>query len=467
MASASGNQLWGGRFTQGTDPQMWALNASIMTDRRLAFHDIRGSQAWVRALHKAGVLTAEEAQTLQEGLAAIAEEFASGQFVFAPTDEDIHTAVERRLRERVGDVAGKLHTGRSRNDQVATDFRLWMLDAIAHLQAAIRDLQSALLERAETDFGILMPGYTHLQQAQPVLLSHWWLSHFWPLARDRSRLAQTRERTAALPLGAAALAGTAYPIDRQALAADLGFRTVIPNSWDAVSDRDFAAEFLFAAALLGIHLSRLAEDIILFSSAEFGFLTLSDAYSTGSSLMPQKKNPDAFELARGKSGALIGALTGLLATLKGLPSAYDKDLQEDKAPVFRAFDDLSALLPVLANAIRTLTVHPDRMAQAISAATLATDLADFLVKQGVPFREAHHIVGQLVQQAEAAGVGLDALPPEAYQALHPSFTPEALAGLLSPEASLAHRAVEGGTAPDAVRAQIAQARAALQKSETQ
>ena len=350
MTKSAGNTLWGGRFSGGTDPQMWALNASIMTDRRLAFHDIRGSKAWVRALQRAGVLTEAEAQTLLDGLTQVAAEFAEGQFVFAPTDEDIHTAVERRLRELVGEVAGKLHTGRSRNDQVATDFRLWMLDAIDHLTAALADLQSALLARAESDFGTVMPGYTHLQQAQPVLLSHWWLSHFWPLQRDRERLAQARERTAALPLGAAALAGTAYPIDRQALAADLGFLSVIPNSIDAVSDRDFAAEFLFAAALLGVHLSRLAEGVILFSSAEFGFLTLSDAYSTGSSLMPQKKNPDAFELARGKSGALIGALTGLLATLKGLPSAYDKDLQEDKAPVFRAFDDLAALLPVLANA---------------------------------------------------------------------------------------------------------------------
>ncbi len=463
MAPKTETKLWGGRFSGQTDPQMWALNASITTDRRLAFHDIRGSQAWVRALQKAGVLTAEEAQTLLKGLSQVAAEFAQGQFVFAPTDEDIHTAVERRLRELVGDVAGKLHTGRSRNDQVATDFRLWMLDAIAHLDAAIADLQRALLARAEADFGTVMPGYTHLQQAQPILLSHWWLSHFWPLHRDRQRLAQVRERTAALPLGAAALAGTAYPIDRQALAADLGFRSVIPNSLDAVSDRDFAAEFLFVAALLGVHLSRLAEGIILFSSAEFGFLTLSDAYSTGSSLMPQKKNPDAFELARGKSGALIGALTGLLATLKGLPSAYDKDLQEDKAPVFRAFDDLSALLPVLANAIRTLQTHPERTAAAVGAATLATDLADFLVKQGVPFREAHHVIGHLVQQAEAAGVGLDALPPETYRAAHPAFTPEALADLLSAEASLAHRAVEGGTAPQAVRAQIAQARKAMEK----
>ena len=461
MAEKSGMQLWGGRFAQSTDPRMWALNASIMTDRRLAFHDIRGSQAWVRALQRAGVLTAEEAETLQSGLEAVAAEFAEGQFVFAPTDEDIHTAVERRLRELVGDVAGKLHTGRSRNDQVATDFRLWMLDAIAALDAAIADLQAALLTRAEADFGALLPGYTHLQQAQPILLSHWWLAHFWPLARDRERLAQARERTAVLPLGAAALAGTAYPIDRQALAADLGFRTVTPNSIDAVSDRDFAAEFLFAAALLGVHLSRLAEGVILFSSAEFGFLTLSDAFSTGSSLMPQKKNPDAFELARGKSGALMGALTGLLATLKGLPSAYDKDLQEDKAPVFRAFDDLMALLPVLADALRTLAIHRERMADAVSAATLATDLADHLVKQGVPFREAHHIVGRLVQQAEAQGVGLDALPLEIYQAEHPAFTPDALASLLSPQASLAQRAVEGGTAPEAVQAQIAKAKEAL------
>ncbi len=452
--------LWGGRFEQETDPQMWALNASIMVDRRLAFHDIRGSQAWVRALHRAGVLTAQEAQTLQDGLERVAAEFAEGRFVFAPTDEDIHTAVERRLGELVGAVAGKLHTGRSRNDQVATDFRLWMLDAIDAVRRAIAELQSALLERAEADLDAIMPGYTHLQQAQPILLGHWWLAHFWALQRDRERFAQSRERTSVMPLGAAALAGTAYPIDRAALAADLGFKAVAPNSHDAVSDRDFAAEFLFNAAMLGVHLSKLAEGVILFSSAEFGFFELSDAYSTGSSLMPQKKNPDAFELARGKSGALIGNLTGLMATLKGLPSAYDKDLQEDKAPVFRAYDDLMALLPVLAKALRTLKVNRERMASALDSATLATDLADYLVTHGIPFREAHSIVGKAVSAALRLGVPLNELPEDVRAAIHPALAGD-LTDVLSPEACLARRNVEGGTAPAAVRAQLEKAKEAL------
>lgn len=460
-------KLWGGRFAQGTDPQMWALNASIMVDRRLAFHDIHGSLAWAKALQRAGVLSAEEAQTILQGLHRVAQEFAEGTFVFAPTDEDIHTAVERRLRDLIGPLAGKLHTGRSRNDQVATDFRLWLMDQRPRLDEALADLQAALLERAEADLEVVMPGYTHLQQAQPILLGHWWLSHFWPLQRDRQRLYQLTQRAAALPLGAAALAGTTYPVDRQALAAELGFAVVAPNSLDAVSDRDFAAEFLFFAALVGVHLSRLAEAVILFSGAEFGFFTLSDAYATGSSLMPQKKNPDAFELARGKSGTLIGLLTGLLSTLKGLPSAYDKDLQEDKEPVFRAAETLYELLPVLANALRTLTVHADRLRAAVHKATLATDLADYLVEQGVPFRQAHHLVGELIRKAETARISLDDLPPEDYQALHPSLTPEVVARLLDPMESIRRRRVVGGTAPESVRAQLEQARTLLTRQPPQ
>jgi argininosuccinate lyase len=309
--------------------------------------------------------------------------------------------VERRLGELVGPLAGKLHTGRSRNDQVATDFRLWLLDHLPALESRLIDLQAALLKRAEAEAGIPMPGYTHLQRAQPVLLGHWWLSHFWPLQRDRQRLSELGKRTASLPLGSGALAGVPFPIDRQALADELGFASPAPNSIDAVSDRDFAAEFLFVAALAGVHLSRLAEAVILFSSAEFGYFELSDAYATGSSLMPQKKNPDVFELARGKAGGLIGALAGLLATLKGLPSAYDKDLQEDKPPVFHAFDTLAALLPVLAGAIATLTVKADRLQANLEAGMMATDLADYLVRKGLPFRQAHTLTGQAVQLALA------------------------------------------------------------------
>src|SRR5512140_2771623 len=376
--------LWGGRFSGKLDPAAWTLNASLPFDQRLAKQDVEGSIAWASAIAQVGILSADEAKSIIAGLQTVGAEFESGVFAFAEADEDIHTASERRLGELIGPLAGKLHTGRSRNDQVATDFRLWMLEALPALDAAIAGLQATFIARAESDKDILMPGYTHLQRAQPILLSHWWLSHFWPLQRDRERLADLRKRVAVLPLGSAALAGTAFPVDRPALAQALGFDSASPNSLDAVSDRDFAAEFLFAAALLGVHLSKLAEAMVLFTSAEFGFFGLSDAFSTGSSLMPQKKNPDMFELARGKSGTLIGLLTGLLATLKGLPSTYDKDLQEDKLPVFNAYDTLLALLPVLSGAVETLSPRRERMRADIDAAMLATDLADYLVVKGTP-----------------------------------------------------------------------------------
>ncbi|HEX9029880.1 MAG TPA: argininosuccinate lyase [Anaerolineales bacterium] len=464
-------KLWGGRFSERMDPDAWALNASISFDQRLARQDVRGSQAWARGLAGAGVLTSEEADQICAGLQAIGEEFAQHNFVFQESDEDIHTAVERRLGERIGPLAGKLHTGRSRNDQVATDLRLWLLDSIPWLDQAIAGLQATLVAQAEAGQEVLMPGYTHLQRAQPVLLAHWWLSHFWPLQRDRERLSELAARTAVLPLGSGALAGTPFPIDRDGLASQLGFARPSPNSMDAVSDRDFVAEFLFCAALLGVHLSRLAEDVILFSSAEFGFFELADAYTSGSSLMPQKKNPDVFELARGKSGSLIGQLTGLLASLKGLPSTYDKDLQEDKLPLFSAYDTLLVLLPVLGGALRTATARPERMQAALDDGLMATDLADFLIQRGLPFREAHNVVGAAVQLAARQGLPLHALSLSDLRSLSPAFgsalSEADLRAVFDPWQSVTRRSASGGTGPQAVAAQIQQAREALPPDETQ
>jgi argininosuccinate lyase len=456
--------LWGGRFSGKMDPAAWKFNASLPFDQRLALQDVRGSVAWARAIQQAGVLTQAECSRICDGLDAIRNEFESQSFVFQESDEDIHTAVERRLAELIGPVAGKLHTGRSRNDQVATDFRLWVLEAIPTLSAAITGLQAILVEHAESDLDILLPGYTHLQRAQPILLAHWWLSHFWPLQRDLERLAQLLERTATLPLGSGALAGTAFPVDRSALAESLGFKQASQNSLDAVSDRDFAAEFLFCAALTGTHLSKLAETVILFSSAEFGYFELSDQFSTGSSLMPQKKNPDVFELARGKAGTLLGYLTGLMTTLKGLPSTYDKDLQEDKVPVFQAYDTLMAILPVLAGALRTLTLHPEKMRAAIDPAMLATDLADFLVEKGLPFRQAHTLAGQAVQLAAKQGKSLDALTLDEFQSLDPIFDKDVYL-VFDPQRSVARRNVIGGTAPEAVRVQLQNAKSIMQNTE--
>jgi len=457
------SKLWGGRFAGETDERMHAFNASLDFDTRLYAEDIEGSIAWAWGLAGAGVLAAAEAEQIVAGLRAVRREFEDGTITFAPGDEDIHTAVERRLTELIGPVAGKLHTGRSRNDQVATDFRLWVLRALDRLQEEVAALQQALVESAAAHPELPLPGYTHLQHAQPVTWAHWLLAHFWPLQRDRERLAQARQRAAVLPLGAAALAGTAYPVDREALAEALGFDGVSENSLDAVSDRDFAADFLYAGALLGIHLSRLGEQLILFSSREFGFVLLDDAYSTGSSLMPQKRNPDALELARGKAGRLLGNLTGLLATLKGLPSTYDKDLQEDKEPVFDTYDTLALALPVTAGVVQTLTLRPERMAAGLEAGLLATDLADYLVGQGVPFREAHELVGRAVQLAEEQGVGLDALTPAELRALDPRFghDDQALQAVFDVGAALARRNVRGGTGPAAVAAQLERARALL------
>jgi len=455
-------QLWTGRLEGGLNEKADALNASLAFDRRLSAQDVRGSIAWAHALERAGLLTAEEARRIEAGLSQLGTELASDAFAYAPTDEDIHTAVERRLGELIGEPAGKLHTGRSRNDQAPTDFRMWLMESEDQLGAEIRNLQRALVARAERDFGIVMPGYTHIQRAQPVLLSHWWLSHFWALERDAARLTEARGRAAVCPLGSSALAGTAYPVDREALAKELGFSSAAPNSIDAVSDRDFAAEFLFAAAMIGVHCSRMADALILFSTAEFGFMELDDAYSTGSSLMPQKKNPDLLELARGKSGRLIGLLTGLLAVLKGLPSAYDKDLQEDKLPVFEAADILGAVLPVMGGILETLTIKPEKMAAAIDDGMLATDLADHLVRKGIPFRQAHTAAGKAVRRSIETGTGLSKMALTEYQAIHPAFEKD-LADAFNVESALSRRNAKGGTAPEAVKEQIVQVKKILEK----
>jgi argininosuccinate lyase len=453
-------KLWGGRFSKPTDSLVHQFNASIGFDARLYDEDIRGSQAWARALAKAAVLTSAEAETIVMHLEEIRAEFENGIFDFAPGDEDIHTAVERRLLELAGPVGGKLHTGRSRNDQVATDLRLWLMGACDQVRQYLAGLQEALLTSAATGLHLPMPGYTHLQHAQPVTWGHWTLAHFWPLARDRVRFEQVRATAAVLPLGAAALAGTAFPVDRQALAEALGFSSIAPNSLDAVSDRDFVADFLYAAALLGIHLSRLAEQLIIFNSREFGFIVLDDAYSTGSSLMPQKKNPDTLELTRGKSGRLLGHLTGFLATLKGLPSAYDKDLQEDKEPVFDAFDTLNLALPVMGGLIRSLRLQPDRMAAQLEASLLATELADHLVRRGVPFREAHHLAGQAVRLAEKKQINLDQLTLADLQSISSKFV-SGVENDLTVAGALARRTAVGGTAAPRLEEQLAAARQQL------
>jgi argininosuccinate lyase len=457
--------LWGGRFKDSLAPDAFQFNASLAVDQRLALQDIAGSLAWAFALGQAGVIDTHEASQIHSGLETIQEEFTAGTFVFAANDEDIHTAVERRLKELIGPVAGKLHTGRSRNDQVVTDFRRWMLDFLPLLDSALIQLQQTLVRLAEEAGEALMPGYTHLQQAQPILLAHWWLSHFWPLQRDRQRLSQLGERTAILPLGCGALAGTPIAIDRHHLAATLGFRAPAANSLDAVADRDFAVEFLFWAALTAVHLSKLSEAVILFSSVEFGFFELPDTYATGSSLMPQKKNPDVFELARGKTGTLIGRLCGLLATLKGLPSTYDKDLQEDKAAVFEAADTLRLALPVLSGALSGIKAKSSRMRMAIRAGMMATDLADYLVAKGLPFRETHELAGKAVQVAQEQGLELDQLPLEALRTIHPIFD-ESVYLIFDPMHSVERRQAYGGTAPVAVRQQLAEAQNALANSST-
>ena len=448
--------LWSGRFSTKLDEKAWAVNKSLPFDQRLALQDVRGSIAWANALRNADLLTQEEHSQMLNGLNLIARQFAENKFIFVESDEDIHTAVERRLIELIGVTGGKLHTGRSRNDQVATDFRLWMLDSLPLLDEAIKGLQSTLLDLAEAHQTTLMPGYTHLQRAQPVTFSHWLLSHIWPLQRDRERLQDLCDRVALCPLGSGALAGTSFPIDRESLAQTLGFAAASQNSIDSVSDRDFVAEYLFCCSLCGIHLSKLSENLVLFTTAEFGFIELSDEYSTGSSLMPQKKNPDLFELARGKAGTMIGLLTGFMTTLKGLPSTYDKDLQEDKVPVFQSTDTLLAILPVLAGALQTMQVNKEKMLAAIDSSMLATDLVDYLVRQGMPFREAHVAAGKAVREAAKKSVSLDQLSLKEWRALGP-FEADVYQ-IFDAMKSVEKRNAIGGTSPQSVKEQLTGAR---------
>jgi argininosuccinate lyase len=453
---------WGGRFTEPTDTSARAFTASLPFDHRLWPQDLQGSEAWARALAKGGVLSEAELDAILRGLAEVRRELETGDFPYRIELEDIHMNIERRLIEKVGAVGGKLHTGRSRNDQIALDMRLWLRTEIEAIRAALRDVQAALVEQAERHQDCPMPGYTHLQRAQPVLLAHHLLAYVFMLGRDRERLADARRRLDVCPLGAAALAGTTVPVDRQALAQALGFRAAAANSMDAVSDRDFALEFCAAAAIAATHLSRLAEELVLWATAEFGFVELPDAYSTGSSIMPQKKNPDVAELIRGKTGRVYGDLVRLLTVMKGLPLAYHSDMQEDKEAFFDAADTLRGTLGILAPLLRALRFRTERLrALAGESFSTATDLAGYLVQRGLPFREAHEVVGRAVRLALEQGVRLDALPLDALRTLSPLFGPD-FREAASVEAALAARNVYGGTAPAAVARALDEARALLE-----
>ena len=453
------NALWGGRFTGGPAAIMRRINASIAVDQRLNAEDIAGSLAHCAMLVAQGIIPAEDGAAIAQGLEQIRGEIEAGTFRFSEENEDIHLNIEARLAELIGPAAGRLHTARSRNDQVATDFRLWVRGAIDRIDAALRDVQAALIEQAETFADAVMPGFTHLQIAQPVTLGHHLLAYVEMVGRDRTRFADCRRRLNECPLGAAALAGTAFPIDREMTAVALGFDRPAANSLDAVADRDFAVEFLAAAAILGTHLSRFAEEIVLWTSDPFAFIRLSDAFTTGSSIMPQKRNPDAAELVRAKTGRLAGALVALLTVMKALPLAYQKDMQEDKPPVFEAADALELSLAATAGIVRDM--RPDRARLAAAAARgygTATDLADWLVRVlGVPFRQAHHLTGEIVKRAEAEGCALAELPLAELQAIAPAITSDVYEVLIV-ERSVASRTSFGGTAPARVREAAAAAR---------
>jgi argininosuccinate lyase len=459
IAGVDAHKLWGGRFAGGPAVEMDALNRSIGTDIRLWPHDVRLSKAWALALWNAGVLTLDESEAISKGLDRVAEQFAAGVQPIA-TDEDVHTMIDRLLHDAAGTVASKLHTGRSRNDQVATATRLWAMQACEQLEEAVRLLQDVLLVRATEMADAMMPAYTHLQRAQPVSVAHWLLAHFWALDRDKRRLESAQRAASVLPLGSGAIAGSAFPVSRVLLKESLGFQAISPNSIDAVGDRDFVAELLFAVTMLATHASRIAEDGIVYGSSEFGFLKFGDRFSTGSSMMPQKRNPDALEIARGFPARALGDLVSLLGTIKGLPSGYNKDLQDDKRALFDAVDTALLVLPAVAGTFAELRFDRGRMSAAVTAGMMATDLADYLVRKGATFRESHGAVGRLVRQAEEAGVELDALPIGAFAQAHALFGDDAR-DALSASASVAHREVAGGTGPKAVAEQLAAARKAV------
>jgi argininosuccinate lyase len=456
-------QLWGGRFEGSPDDELQAFGASLEVDKRLWQQDISGSKAHASMLAKQGIISEVDARSICDGLDGIAAEIASGSFDFDIQDEDIHMSIERQLTARIGEAGGRLHTARSRNDQVATDTRLYAKQQATALAKQLLDARAVLLQLASEHREVIMPGYTHLQKAQPVLFSHHLLAYYWMLARDFKRMLAARDAADASPLGAAALAGTGHPIDRQQTAAALGFAAVIPNSLDAVSDRDFLLDLIYACTVAMVHLSRLCEELILWSSNEFGFITLSDSYSTGSSIMPQKKNPDFAELVRGKTGRVVGDLVGLLTVLKGLPLAYNKDMQEDKEGAFDAIDTLFASLKAVTGMLATLRVNADVMLKAAQGGYMAaTDLADFLAEQGLPFREAHEVVGRFVLAAEKQGKALDEFTLQELQAVSPIFDEQAMS-VLRIENVVARRQSEGGTAAEQVAAQLAQAGELLQE----
>ncbi len=458
MSRDEPTRLWGGRFTSGPSAAMVALSASTHFDWRLAPYDIRQTAAHARVLHSVGLLDEQELTTVLAGLDALAVDVTSGAFLPTADDEDVHTAIERGLIERLGPVGGKLRAGRSRNDQVATDFRMYLRDQVRAIALAVIDVEDALLDQAAEHIVTFAPGFTHLQHAQPISFGHELAKHVHALSRDIDRLRDWDQRASLSPLGAGALAGSSLGLDPVAAALDLGFRGALPNSIDAVSDRDWVAEFLFVAAMIGVHLSRIGEEVVLWTSREFAWASLDDAWSTGSSIMPQKKNPDVAELVRGKSGRLIGNLTGLLATLKGLPFAYNRDLQEDKEPVFDAVEQLLLVLPAVTGMISTLRFDTVRMAAAAPEGfALATDIAEWLVREGVAFREAHEIAGACVRVAEARGVELWDLDDAEFAGISVHLSP-GVRDVLSVEGSVSSRSAFGGTAPDRVREQIATVR---------
>ncbi|MDZ4826575.1 MAG: argininosuccinate lyase [Actinomycetota bacterium] len=453
----TGQPLWHGRFGEGPADELLAFTVSLPFDRRLAADDLTGSRAHVAMLARVGLLTDDEKGVIFAALNRVDEELHAGTFAFAPTDEDIHTAIERRVTEIAGSAGAKLHTGRSRNDQIALDLRLYLRREGRALAGRIHALQNILLQRAAEVVDVYVPGYTHLQRAQPVLLAHHLLAHFWAFTRDVDRLRDCLARADVSPLGAGALAGSSLPLDPASVAADLGFADVFENSLDAVSDRDFVAEAIFAATLTQVHLSRIGEEIVLWSTEEFGFIRLADAYATGSSMLPQKKNPDIAELARGKAGRLIGDLTGVLAMLKGLPLSYNRDLQEDKEPLFDAFDTCALSLAAISGLLATVEFVADRMtAAADSPLNSATDLAEHLVENGTPFREAHTVVGGLVRQSIERGVPLDELMVN-----DPRLGPEAVP-LLEPGSAVRRRTTRGGAGPGPVAEQFDRAKDRLE-----
>jgi argininosuccinate lyase len=459
-ATTQSHKLWGGRFSGASAPEFDSLNNSIDIDFRLWPYDIQLSKAWAMGLYHAAVLTLEECGVIERGLDAVGARLEVGAQP-GPSDEDVHTLIDRLLHDEIGDVASKLHTGRSRNDQVATATRLWAMDAATRLDVALRGLQRTIVDQAHGLETTLMPSYTHLQRAIPVSAAHWLLSHFWPIERDRTRLRAAQRAAGTLPLGSGAVAGCAYPISRVLLQGSLGFAALSQNSIDAVSDRDFVAELLFCAALIGTHLSRFSEDLIIYGSSEFGFVQFGDAFTSGSSMMPQKRNPDALELARGSAARMLGNLTTLLATLKGLPSSYNKDLQDDKRDLFDAVDTLLIFLPAIAGALAECEFNAQRMRSALSSTMMATDLADYLVRKGATFREAHGAVGKLVRQCEVERLELHTLPLSTFKAAHEQFGQDVF-DALSAYGSVEHREVEGGTGPAAVRSQLEAAQRSLE-----